>query len=77
MNNIIIAAFVNADDQNVTPGKPTPTPAPPPVVCEQTKTLVNGRQSCQGQLIFEEDFNNIDASKWQHDVRIANSPVSH
>ena len=70
---------MNPGGQPVSPGNPTPSPTPaptPPTVCEQTRTLVNGRQACQGQLIFEEDFNDIDTSKWEHDVRIANTPVS-
>ncbi|KAJ9575890.1 hypothetical protein L9F63_007202, partial [Diploptera punctata] len=82
-----VTEFVDAGGQIVKPDtsapQPVPQPAPqpplpqvPPQVCEQTKTIVNGRQACKGQLIFEEDFNNLDHSKWEHDVRIADTPDS-
>jgi hypothetical protein len=49
---------------------------PPPATCNRSPTLVNGKSACQGELIFEENFNTLDPAKWENDVRIAGSPVS-
>ncbi|XP_069688093.1 beta-1,3-glucan-binding protein-like [Periplaneta americana] len=62
-----------------TPGTPIQTPAPPPPpppqqTCERTRTLVNGKPACQGQLLFEDNFDSLDNTKWEHDIRIAGSP---
>lgn len=37
-------------------------------VCPGTSTTVNGRQSCGGQLVFEENF--VDLQKWKPEIRI-------
>jgi hypothetical protein len=55
---------------------PKPPITPPPATCGRSPTLVSGKSACQGQLIFEENFNTLDPAKWEHDVRIAGSPVS-
>nr|CAD7574830.1 unnamed protein product [Timema californicum] len=61
--------------------QPDPTPVKPvtpeptlPATCGSTLTTVNGGPTCQGQLIFEDNFDGLDISKWQYDVRIAGSP---
>lgn len=41
------------------------TPAP---VCRLTSTTVNGQKSCGGQLIFEDNFD--DLLKWRPEIRI-------
>jgi hypothetical protein len=60
-------------------GSPNITPKPPvtqpPTKCDQSPTLVNGKSACHGQLIFEENFVTLDPAKWEHDIRIAGSPV--
>ncbi|CAG2063625.1 unnamed protein product [Timema podura] len=43
--------------------------------CGSTLTTVNGGPTCQGKLIFEDNFDGLDISKWQYDVHIAGSPV--
>jgi hypothetical protein len=55
---------------------PTPPPTPPPATCGRSATLVSGKSACQGQLIFEDNFSTLDPARWEHDVRIAGSPVS-
>ncbi|KAJ9575888.1 hypothetical protein L9F63_007200, partial [Diploptera punctata] len=47
-----------------------PTENPP----TQSKTVMDGKRACQGEIIFEENFNSLDSSKWEHDVRIAEKP---
>lgn len=32
-----------------------------------------GQQTCSGQLIFEDNFNNLD--KWDNDIHMAGAPV--
>nr|CAD7404759.1 unnamed protein product [Timema cristinae] len=61
--------------------QPDPTPVNPvtpeptlPATCGSTLTTVNGGPTCQGKLIFEDNFDGLDISKWQYDVRIAGSP---
>ncbi|XP_055379153.1 gram-negative bacteria-binding protein 1-like [Condylostylus longicornis] len=39
--------------------------------CEYSKTIVNNNQRiCKGQLIFQDDFNELNWDKWQRDIRI-------
>jgi hypothetical protein len=68
--------FVDPNDEAGGDRTPKPPTTPPRTKCDRTPTLVNGMTACQGELIFEENFNTLDAAKWEHDVRIAGSPVS-
>ncbi|PSN52726.1 hypothetical protein C0J52_06148 [Blattella germanica] len=61
------------DSSSTNPTVPQPPPTKP-TTCEQSKTLMSGKPACQGQLIFEEDFNTLDSKKWAHDVKISGSP---
>lgn len=49
----------------------TPTkPTSPPETCGETKTTVRGRNVCQGELIFEDNFNILNSTAWRREVRI-------
>jgi hypothetical protein len=43
--------------------------------CSPTVTTVSGSQTpssiCAGQLIFEDNFNTLDQSRWRHEVTLA------
>ncbi|KAJ8877940.1 hypothetical protein PR048_022399 [Dryococelus australis] len=71
VTKLVDAANPPAPGPGPTPG---PTPGPAPVECGTTTTTVNGQTSCRGQLLFEDNFDNLDLSKWGYDVRIAGSP---
>ncbi|KAF2893394.1 hypothetical protein ILUMI_12788 [Ignelater luminosus] len=42
--------------------------------CKETPTTVNAKPSCQGKLIFEEDFNELSVERWLTEVRFAGEP---
>lgn len=69
-----VTEFVDPNNEDGTDRNPKPPITPPPATCGRSPTLVSGKSACQGQLIFEENFNTLDAAKWEHDVRIAGSP---
>jgi hypothetical protein len=68
--------LVNPSDEDLSNTNPKPPVTPPTTKCDKSATLVNGKSACQGQLIFEENFETLDPAKWEHDIRIAGSPVS-
>jgi hypothetical protein len=43
--------------------------------CDPSETTVSGTEAlesiCSGALIFEENFNSLDQSKWRHEVTMA------
>ncbi|XP_044766626.1 beta-1,3-glucan-binding protein-like isoform X2 [Coccinella septempunctata] len=57
-----------------------PTTRPPPTTekikdCDISITSFNsGIRSCKGQLIFSEDFNNMDYAKWNPEIKFAGEP---
>lgn len=43
--------------------------------CTPSVTTMNGGQAtCSGQLIFEDNFNDLD--QWNNDIHMAGAPVS-
>ena len=50
--------------------KTTSKPSATTEKCLPSKTLVNGQNACTRTLIFEENFDVLDSSKWQREVRI-------
>ncbi|KAF5294932.1 hypothetical protein FQR65_LT10644 [Abscondita terminalis] len=50
---------------------PAMTPAPP---CEYTPTMVNGKRSCKGKLIFHDLFNDLSEKRWKTEIRYAGEP---
>ncbi|KAK3921937.1 Beta-1,3-glucan-binding protein 1 [Frankliniella fusca] len=52
---------------------PPPTPTPQPV-CDLSPTEVNGERVCKGRVVFEDDFTNLDLSRWSHEVKISGAP---
>lgn len=49
--------------------------------CVQSVTTVSGShapqgQICSGQLIFEDNFNDLDHARWQHETTLAGGGVS-
>lgn len=50
--------------------------------CDPSVTTVSGSIAttgiiCPGDLIFEENFNNLDLSVWEHENTLAGGGVSH
>lgn len=45
--------------------------------CLGTATIVNARSACQGELVFEENFNELSDKNWLTEVRFAGEPVSN
>lgn len=41
--------------------------------CEKSPTTMGGKQVCKGELIFEDNFDKLDWSKWSREVRIPQS----
>ncbi|KAI4470287.1 glycosyl hydrolase-related [Holotrichia oblita] len=54
--------------------KPTTLPTPATPACNFSPTLVNGRSTCSGRLIFEENFADVITSRWQTEVKFADEP---
>ncbi|KAK4876686.1 hypothetical protein RN001_009192 [Aquatica leii] len=50
---------------------PTVTPAAP---CEYTPTIVSGKRSCKGKLIFQDLFNELSPKRWKPEVRYGGEP---
>lgn len=56
------------------------TPRPPqiqstPPSCQLSKTVINdGKPVCKGKLIFQDEFQTIDSTKWKKDVLISGNP---
>ncbi|XP_063234625.1 beta-1,3-glucan-binding protein 1-like [Bacillus rossius redtenbacheri] len=71
-----VTGFVDPDTPPAPGPAPTPAPKPTPAPqqCGATATRVKGQPSCQGKLIFEDNFDGLDLAKWAYDVRIAGSP---
>jgi hypothetical protein len=71
--------LVDSDGDGLSTTTTTTTPkmpvTPTPGTCILSPTLVDGKSACQGQLIFEENFDTLEPSKWEHDIRVAGSPV--
>lgn len=49
--------------------------------CRYTPTTVSGthaptEQICKGQLLFDEQFDNFDTSRWQHELTLGGGGVS-
>lgn len=64
-------------DEPVYTTKPTPLPIPDTTpACNFSPTQVNGRSACSGQLIFEENFEDLVTTRWQTEVKFADDPVS-
>jgi hypothetical protein len=49
--------------------------------CTPSATTVSGtyrpQRICSGQLIFEDNFNNFDLSKWQHEVTLGGGSIDN
>lgn len=56
------------------PTRTTKAPTTRPT-CQQTATVFNGKNSCAGDLIFEDNFNGISTPKWKNEIKFANDPV--
>ncbi|KAE8737378.1 Gram-negative binding protein, partial [Frankliniella occidentalis] len=55
----------------------TVTPPPPPTqapACDLSPTEVNGRPVCKGQVVFEDNFDSVDLTRWSHEVKISGAP---
>ncbi|XP_037931202.1 gram-negative bacteria-binding protein 3-like [Teleopsis dalmanni] len=75
---------------NTTQTSPITTTSKPPVIttkttttvtstsanCKQSQTKINGNQvvECADQLLFEDEFNNLNTDKWKLENRFASSP---
>lgn len=49
--------------------------------CPNSITTVSGSavklgEICQGQLLFEDDFNDLDENVWQHEITVGGGGVS-
>lgn len=49
--------------------------------CRYTPTVVSGTHAstepiCKGQLLFDEQFDNFDNSRWQHELTLGGGGVS-
>lgn len=43
--------------------------------CLPSMTTVNGQVQCRGELIFEENFDELNANKWRKEKRFSRDPV--
>lgn len=43
--------------------------------CVQSLTTVAGQTQCQGDLIFEDNFNSLNTTKWRKEQRFSQDPV--
>lgn len=43
--------------------------------CVRSSTIFENTHPCQGQLIFEDNFNDLDTLKWQQERRFGGEPV--
>lgn len=41
--------------------------------CVQSETTVNGEHMCKDELLFEDNFDKLDSTKWNHEIRIPQS----
>lgn len=64
-----VDGLVNKNTGTLPPVTP-PTNRP----CQPTITSVNGLPSCQGKLIFEDTFDKLQLSKWQHVIQFGGDP---
>ncbi|KAG8267286.1 hypothetical protein J6590_054683 [Homalodisca vitripennis] len=42
--------------------------------CQLSKTTINGRKVCSGDVIFEEQFSSPLGEKWKHTIKISEAP---
>ncbi|XP_012259435.2 beta-1,3-glucan-binding protein-like [Athalia rosae] len=66
-----VTEFYNSDGTVHISTQPGPTTDPTVVTtdenpsCRRSETLLNGRQTCAGKLIFEDHFNRLETNQWR------------
>lgn len=83
-SEIVSDTFVNISELDpqtrAPPPSPSPSPSPQPITntpsfdfipgCEPSQTTVDRKTVCKGELIFEDDFDTLNWTKWKREVRI-------